>query len=99
MIIGNVLDPKIMGDRLGLSPIAILLSLVMWGYIWGFAGMVIAVPMMVIIKIICENVSVLEPISIILSSRRAMLAKKAQYEKDAIREAEEERNNGNVTGE
>lgn len=83
MVIGNVLDPKIMGDRLGLSPIAVLLSLVIWGWIWGFAGMVIAVPMTVIIKIICENVPVLEPISIILGSRRSVLAKKAQYEKEA----------------
>jgi len=99
MVIGNVLDPKIMGDRLGISPIAILLSLVIWGYIWGFAGMVIAVPMMVIIKIICENVSVLEPISVILSSRRAMQAKKVQYEKDAQQEEEEERNGHGVTGE
>ena len=88
MVIGNILDPKIMGDGLGLSPIAILLALVIWGYIWGFAGMVIAVPMMVIIKIICENVPVLEPISILLGSRRAVQVKKAQYEKE---EAENEK--------
>ena len=88
MIIGNILDPKITGDGLGLSPITVLLSLVIWGYIWGFTGMVIAVPMMVIIKIVCENFSVLEPISIILGSRRSVLAKKAQYERDAAEEAE-----------
>ena len=98
MIIGNVLDPKIMGDRLGLSPIAILLSLVFWGYIWGFAGMVIAVPMMVIIKIVCENVEVLEPISILLGSRRAVNAKKAQYEKEAQDETSG-KTAANITGE
>ena len=82
MVIGNILDPKITGDGLGLSPITILLSLIIWGWIWGFAGMVLAVPMMVIIKIGCENFPVLEPISILLGSRRSVLAKKAQYEEE-----------------
>jgi predicted PurR-regulated permease PerM len=82
MIIGNIIEPKIMGDRLGLSPVVILVSLMIWGWIWGFAGMVLAVPMMVIIKIICENFPVLEPISILLGSRRAVLAKNAEYEKE-----------------
>ena len=95
MVIGNILDPKIMGDRLGLSPVAVLLSLILWGFIWGFAGMVIAVPMMVIVKIVCENVPVLEPISIFLGSRRSVLAKKAQYEREerehAARESAESR--------
>ncbi|MDR2102800.1 MAG: AI-2E family transporter, partial [Treponema sp.] len=80
MIIGNVLEPKIMGDNLGLSPIVVLLSLVLWGWLWGFAGMILAVPMMVIIKIICENVPFLEPVSILLGSRRAVMVKKAEIE-------------------
>jgi predicted PurR-regulated permease PerM len=75
MIIGNVLEPKIMGDNLGLSPIAVLLSLVAWGWLWGFAGMIMAVPMTVIIRIICENLPFLEPVSVILGSRRALLRK------------------------
>jgi predicted PurR-regulated permease PerM len=88
MIIGFGLEPKIMGDGLGLSPVVILVSLMVWGWLWGFAGMVLAVPMMVIIKIVCENFPVLEPISILLSSRRAVLAKKAEYEKQASEEAQ-----------
>jgi predicted PurR-regulated permease PerM len=78
MFIGNVLEPKIMGDNLGLSPIVVLLSLLAWGWLWGFAGMILAVPMTVIIKIVCENVPVLEPLSIILGSHKAVLAKKAE---------------------
>jgi predicted PurR-regulated permease PerM len=80
MTIGNVLEPKIMGDNLGLSPIVVLLSLMIWGFIWGFAGMILAVPMMVIIKIVCENVALLEPVSILLGSRKAVLAKKSEVE-------------------
>ncbi|QQO09890.1 AI-2E family transporter [Breznakiella homolactica] len=76
MIIGNVLEPKIMGDNLGLSPIVVLVSLMIWGWIWGFAGMILAVPMTVIIKILCENIPVLEPLSILLGSHKAVNAKK-----------------------
>jgi predicted PurR-regulated permease PerM len=77
-IIGNVLEPKIMGDNLGLAPIAVLVSLVLWGWIWGFAGMILAVPMTVIIRIVCENVPYLEPVSILLASQRSLAAKKAR---------------------
>ncbi|MDR2494778.1 MAG: AI-2E family transporter [Spirochaetaceae bacterium] len=81
-VIGNVVEPKIMGDNLGLSPLVILISLVCWGWVWGFVGMILAVPMMVIIKIFCENVPFLEPLSILLGSRKAALAKKAEMERE-----------------
>jgi predicted PurR-regulated permease PerM len=74
MIIGYVLEPKIMGDNLGLSPMVVLMSLMIWGWLWGFAGMILAVPMTVIIKIVCENIPVLEPISVMLGSRKAAAA-------------------------
>jgi predicted PurR-regulated permease PerM len=77
MVIGNIMDPKIIGDHVGISPIVVLLSLLLWGWIWGFAGMVVAVPMMVIIKIICENIPFLEPISILLGSKKAIKAQQS----------------------
>ncbi len=76
MVLGNVLEPKVQGDNLGLSPFVILVSMLAWGWLWGFAGLVLAVPMTVIVKIICENVPVLEPVSIILGSFRAAVHKK-----------------------
>ncbi|MCL2264986.1 MAG: AI-2E family transporter [Treponema sp.] len=77
----NIFDPKIIGDHVGISPLVILVSLLIWGYIWGFAGMVIAVPMMVIIKIISENIPMMEPVSILIGSKKSVLAKKAADEK------------------
>jgi predicted PurR-regulated permease PerM len=77
MIIGNFLEPKIMGDNLGLSPVTVLLSLMLWGWLWGFAGLILAVPMTMIIKIVCENIPVLEPLSILFSSRRDVWRKRA----------------------
>jgi predicted PurR-regulated permease PerM len=78
MIIGNILEPKIMGDNLGLSPVIILFSLIAWGWLWGFAGLILAVPMTMIIKILCENITVLEPVSVLLGSRREVLRKRAE---------------------
>jgi predicted PurR-regulated permease PerM len=54
-IIGNIIEPKIFGDRLGLNPLVILLSLLLWGYIWGIIGMFLSVPLTAIIKIIFSN--------------------------------------------
>ncbi|MGC6367401.1 MAG: AI-2E family transporter [Candidatus Marinamargulisbacteria bacterium] len=54
-IIGNILDPKLLGENLGLHPVVILLSLLFWGYIWGVAGMFLAVPMSAIIKILVNR--------------------------------------------
>jgi predicted PurR-regulated permease PerM len=54
-IIGNILEPKIMGDKLGLNPLVILVSLLIWGYIWGIAGMFLSVPLTAVVKIIISN--------------------------------------------
>jgi predicted PurR-regulated permease PerM len=80
IILGNILDPKIIGEHVGISPLMILLSLLIWGWIWGFTGMVVAVPMMVIIKIVCENVPILEPVSIFIGSRKAVHRIKTENE-------------------
>jgi len=81
MILCNLLDPKIIGDHVGISPMMVMLSLLLWGWIWGFAGMVLAVPMTVIIKIVCENIPIMEPVSILIGSRRSVQARKAENEK------------------
>jgi len=76
IIFGFILEPKIMGDRLGISPLIVLISLLVWGYIWGFVGLILAVPMMAIIKIVCKNIPVLEPFSVLLGSHKAALLTK-----------------------
>jgi AI-2 transport protein TqsA len=54
-IVGNIIEPKIFGDTLGLNPLVILISLLVWGYIWGIVGMFLAVPLTAIIKIILSG--------------------------------------------
>lgn len=64
--LGNIIEPKIEGKHLGLSPFVILVSLTLFGWIWGFIGMLLAVPLTVIIRICCENISYLHPVAIFL---------------------------------
>ena len=70
IILGNFLDPRLSGDRLKLSPLLILLSLFIWNWIWGIAGMFLAVPLLSVIKIICENIPQLAPVAVILENGR-----------------------------
>lgn len=69
MILGNFVEPKVQGRNLGISPFIIIVSLSIWGWLWGFLGMILAVPMMVILKIVCENIEFLQPLSILMGSR------------------------------
>ncbi|MBT32614.1 MAG: hypothetical protein CMO01_23375 [Thalassobius sp.] len=55
-IFGNILEPKLMGTSLALNTITVLLGLVFWGYLWGVTGMVLSVPLLVVIKVILEEV-------------------------------------------
>ncbi|MGA2296720.1 MAG: AI-2E family transporter [FCB group bacterium] len=54
--IGNVIEPKIIGNRLRLNTVAVIFGLVFWGYIWGIPGMMISIPLMVILKLIFEHI-------------------------------------------
>ncbi len=65
-VMGNVVEPRIMGKGLGLSPLVVLFSLLLWGWLWGIPGMILAVPIMSGIKIVCENVPGLRPVAILI---------------------------------
>ncbi|HEY1937997.1 MAG TPA: AI-2E family transporter [Candidatus Angelobacter sp.] len=58
----NVLYPKVLGSRLQLNPLVVTISLLLWGFIWGAMGLILAVPIMGAIKIICDHMTSLRPI-------------------------------------
>jgi predicted PurR-regulated permease PerM len=58
----NVLYPKVLGSRLQLNPLVVTISLLIWGFIWGAMGLILAVPIMAAIKIICDHVPSLRPV-------------------------------------
>ena len=65
--IGSLMEPRLMGKRLNLSPIVILFSLGLWGSIWGIPGMFLCVPITVITVIIFSYFPETRPIAILLS--------------------------------
>ena len=67
VVISSILEPKLMGQGLGLSPLVVLFSLFFWGWLWGIPGMILAVPLMAVIKIVCANIPALLPLAEIMS--------------------------------
>lgn len=63
----SAIEPRLIGKSLNLSPLVILLSLAVWGTLWGFAGMLLAVPITVTIMIILTQFHSTRPISVLLS--------------------------------
>lgn len=55
ILIGSVIDPIVMGDRLRLNTITVIFGLLFWGYIWGIPGMLLSVPLMVLIRLLLEK--------------------------------------------
>ncbi len=80
LIMGNFVDPRLLGSRLNLSPFIILVSLIFWGWLWGIVGAFLSVPITVVIKIICDNVPYLRPIGIFMGSGRTHQLKTAESE-------------------
>ena len=67
--IGNVIEPKVMGEALDLHPIVILMALIVWGMLWGIVGMLLATPMTAILKILFERLEPMAPVAQVLAGR------------------------------
>jgi len=63
---GMIVTPMVLGYRLTLNPAAIFIWLVLWNWLWGIPGAVIAVPMLVVVKILCDNLPSMAPMGRLL---------------------------------
>ncbi len=68
MTLGSFIEPKLMGRNLGLSTLAVFLSLIFWGWLLGMVGMLLSVPLTMILKIGLENTQNWRGFAIFLSS-------------------------------
>jgi predicted PurR-regulated permease PerM len=66
-ITSNLIEPTMTGKALGLSPLVVLIGLAFWSLLWGFVGMVLAVPLTVIFKIVLEHTPATRPFARIIS--------------------------------
>jgi len=69
-LIGGLIEPKVLGDRLGLSALVVFLSLVFWGWILGPGGMFLAVPLSMMVKLALASHPRTRPLAILISNTR-----------------------------
>lgn len=63
---GTIVTPLLLGRRMVLNPVAIFLSLIFWGWLWGIPGIFLAVPLMSMVKIVCDYTEHARPIGVFL---------------------------------
>jgi predicted PurR-regulated permease PerM len=68
-VVGNLLEPRMLGSRLGVSPFVVLLGMLFWGWLWGPAGALLSVPILAATKIVLENIPDLAWISELVDPR------------------------------
>ena len=68
-IVGNVIEPKLMGRSLDLHPVVVLLALIFWGILWGFVGMLLSVPLTAALRILLEQSSYTKPLADAMAGR------------------------------
>jgi predicted PurR-regulated permease PerM len=64
----EVVTPYVLGRGLLLNPVAIFIAIMLWGWLWGIVGVLLAVPLLASFKIICERVEPLHPIAEFLTT-------------------------------
>lgn len=68
---GQFLTPLLLGKRLELNAVAVFISISFWSWLWGFVGALMAVPLLVVIKVVCDNFDALKPFGNFLSAHQA----------------------------
>lgn len=81
-LIGNILEPRVLGTSLNISPLVVLLSLAFWGAIWGIAGMLLCVPIMSMVILLFAQFDATRPIAILLSANGAVKVYKSEEKEE-----------------
>ena len=76
-VIGQFIDPLLTSRALNLSSLVIVLSLTFWAAVWGLVGMFLAVPLMVVVLVVCSHVPELQAVAVLLSKDGSLTRLKA----------------------
>jgi len=68
--LGNFLEPMLMGRRFGLSTLVVIISVLFWGFIWGPVGMLLAVPLTMVLKVMLDNTDELRWIAVAITKEK-----------------------------
>lgn len=72
VIIGNIIEPRLMGRNLGLSPLVVFISLIFWGWTLGTIGMLLATPLTMAIKIVFDNMEQTKNIGLMMGDESSI---------------------------
>ncbi|MDA1264592.1 MAG: AI-2E family transporter [Planctomycetota bacterium] len=67
--VGNLLEPRMLGDSMDLHPVTILLALIFWGMIWGFVGTLLATPITAVVRILLDKLPETRPVAELMAGR------------------------------
>jgi predicted PurR-regulated permease PerM len=90
VIVGNLIEPRMMGSSLNISSLVVILALSLWGVIWGITGMILSVPITVILMIILAEFPATRPIAILLSEKGELMHELEEIHQKELKESMKE---------
>lgn len=76
MLEGNFITPHIVGSKVSINPLAAMIALILGGQLWGVSGLVLALPLTAILKVVLDNVQPLKPYGFLLGDPEHIISRK-----------------------
>ncbi len=76
---GETVTPMLLARRFTLNPLLVIVALMFWDWLWGVAGALLAVPLLAVFKILCDNIEVLTPVGHLLGAEPGKKAARSGY--------------------
>jgi len=89
IFLGNFVEPMLMGRRFGLSTLVIIASVMFWGWVWGPVGMLLAVPLMMLLKVVLDSSYEFRWLSVAIGKEDRRGSDEAKLIKEAVENAED----------
>jgi AI-2 transport protein TqsA len=86
-VLGSLVEPRVMGRALGLSPLVVLSAMVFWAWLWGPVGALLAVPLTMLVKIVASNTEDLRWVAVLLGSQEWLEEMRREWGDRPVEEA------------